>query len=541
MKNILVFGHKNPDTDSVCAAISMAYLKNKLGYKAEPRLLGSINDETKFVLDYLKIKKPKYLNDVKLQIKDINYRKKYFINHNESLLKAFEYMTKKDISTIPVVDDDNKYVKSLAMKDIARNQIMGDTSSLSTSFDHILTTLNGEQILKFDDEIKGNIIAASFRSTTFMDTIKITNNDILIVGDRHSIIEYAIKNKAKLLILTNNSDIKKRHLKQAEKNKVNIIKTNLDSFNVSIKIGLSNYIKDIPFTQNLLCINVNDYVSDILELTKQTKYSYYPIVDKNNTCQGLLKVADLNDKSPKQVILVDHNEYRQSADGIEEAEIKEIIDHHRIGSIGTNYPINFRNMPVGASNTIIYGLYKENNIEVTELMAKVMLSGILSDTLVLHSPTTTELDRKYVNELSKIANINYKEYGMEMLKKGANLKDKSINDIIHNDFKIYEENKYKVGIGTCQLFENDIKQLLTKKDEIINTLNEIHKNEKYDIIALFITDIINEGSYIFYSENSFDKLNKCFNIEIHEGLFMKNYISRKKQIIPAIMNILDNK
>lgn len=533
MRKILIFGHKNPDTDSVCSAISMSNLKNKLGLKTEPRVLGDINEETKFVLNHLNIQAPKYLNDVKLQIKDISYRKRYYINNKESIFKAFYYMNKKDISTIPVIDENKKYSKSLAMKDIARNQIMGNSNYLSTSYDHILETLNGDKVLKFDDEIKGEITAASFRSTTFMDIIELNNNDILIVGDRHSIIEYAIENNVKLLIITNNGEVKKKHLKLAERNKVNIIKTPLDSFNTSIKIGLSNYIKDISYTKDLLCINENDYVSDIQDLTRKTRYGYYPIVDKNKNCLGLLKVADLNDKKPKQVILVDHNEYSQSADGIEEAQIIEIVDHHKIGTTGTFYPINFRNMPVGSTCTIIYNLYKENNVEIDKKMATIMISGIISDTLILNSPTTTDVDKIATEELARIAELDYKKYGMEMLKAGSNIKGKTIREIIYKDFKVFDNDGIKIGVG--QVLTTDISELLDKKEEIINELNIISKDENYDILTLFLTDILNNGSYILYSDNSYNKIKYCFKQSLEESSYLDGYISRKKQILPAII------
>ncbi len=533
MNKILVFGHKNPDTDSVCAAISMSNLKNELGFKTEPRVLGDINNETKYVLDFLNIECPKYLNDVKLQIKDINYRKKFYLNEKESLLKAFKYMDEKDISTVPIVDSSLKFTKALAMKDIARNQVTGNLNYLSTSYDHIVEALNGEKVLKFDEEITGILASASLRSSTLSDTIDIPDCDILITGDLYRILDYSIKKNIKLLVVTSDYDIKKKYINQAIKNKINIIKTPYDGFNVSIKIGLSNYIRDLSYTKKLMCINDNDYVSDVLKLTKETRYSYYPIIDKNDICLGLLKVADLNDKSPKKVILVDHNEHNQSADGIDEAEIVEIVDHHKIGTIGTFYPINFRNMPVGSSNTIIYQMYKEERVKITKKMAAVMLSGILSDTLILNSPTTTADDKEAVLDLAKISGLDYKEYGMNMLRAGSNLEGKSINEIIYQDFKSFDSDDIRIGIGQVLTTEPD--KIIAMKDKIIEELNVIAKGEQYDILTLFVTDIINDGSYLLYSNNSYDKIKNSFKKDLSEGVFLKDYVSRKKQILPAIM------
>lgn len=535
MNKVLIFGHKNPDTDTVCAAITLSNLKNELGYKTEPRILGAINEETAYVLKKFEVKTPRYLNDVKLQIKDVNYRKKYYVNNKKSILDAFNFMSKNDISTIPVVDDKKKFSKSLAMKDIARNQISNDSKKISASYENILKSINGTKILKFDDELKGNIVTATFNNKN------LTNEDILIVENNYQAIESALKSKVKLIIITENQEIKSKYLKLAEKNKINIIKTPLDSFNTSIKIVFSNYIKDLEYTKDLLCIDENDYVNDVLALTKQTKFSYYPIVNKEDICLGLLKVADLNDKHPKKVILVDHNEYQQSVDGIEEAEILEIIDHHKIGSLGTKMPINFRTMPVGSTNTIIYYMYKENNIKINVQMASLMLSGIISDTLMLNSPTTTELDKIAVKDLEKISKLNHQKYGIEMLKAGTNLETKTKEQILYSDFKIYEENNKKIGIGICQAFTEEINIILDKKDEYIEMLNEIAKHEKYDIITLFITDIIGNGSYILYNNDSKKILNRCFKKDLYQGMFLDKFVSRKKQIVPAIINEIDNK
>lgn len=540
MKKVFVFGHKKPDTDSVTSAIALSYLKNQLGMNTEPRVLGDITNETKFVLDYFQVEAPKYLNDVKLQIKDLNYRRGYFIGNKESIAKGFEYMTKKGISTIPVVDDNKKFDGALAMKDIARNQISGNYRRLYTSYDHILEVLEGEEILRFDNEIDGMISVASFRSTTFRENFDIDRSTILIVGDRHSIIEYAVENQAKLLIITGNNQMKENHIEIAKRNKVNIIRTKKSSFDTANHIGLSNYIKTIQYTHNLLCFDEERDVNDLIEASNKTRFSYYPIIDKKNNCLGLLKLADINDRSLKKVILVDHNEYAQSVDGIEEAEIVEVVDHHKIGNIGTTLPINFRNMPVGSTNTILYLMYHENNIEIPKNIAGLMVSGILSDTLLLKSPTTTELDQKAVKELSKIANIHYEEYGMKMFKAGSSIKGKTKEEVLYTDFKNFDIDGKKVGIG--QIFTLDVEEFEKEKDSYVDLINAVAKNQDYYIVALFVTDIIKNGSYIFYNEKAQDTLDNCFDEpNLKEGSYLNGYVSRKKQIIPNIMRIMERK
>ena len=240
MGKVYVFGHQNPDTDSVTSAISLSYLKNQLGMDTEPRVLGHINKESKYVLDYFNIKEPKYLNDVKLQLKDVEYLKDVYIDKNSSINDVYEYLNEKGITGTPVVEDKNKYYGIVTVKDIAKELIKGDIHFLDATYENILNVLDGEEVLKYDDNIKGDILVASYRSTTFLNNINLTKDNILIVGDRHSIIEDAVNKGIKLLIVTGNGEIKDNHLKIAKQNKVNIIRTKNDSFTTSKKVSLSN-------------------------------------------------------------------------------------------------------------------------------------------------------------------------------------------------------------------------------------------------------------------------------------------------------------
>ncbi len=539
MGDIYIFGHKNPDTDSVTASIALSYLKNKMGMNTTPRVLGNINSETKFVLDYFKVPQPKYLNDVKLQIKDLNYEKNFFISEKKSIQDGYDMMNNGQVSTIPVVNESEKLIGILSMKDIARTLISGDFQSINTSFDNLIHSLHGKQLLKFDDIIEGKSLVASYRSTTFIENIKLTRNHIVIVGDRHGIIEYAVNSGIKLLIISGSGHIKDEHLKIAKENHVSVIKTDMRTLKVAQKLVLSNYIENVIHKQNIVSIKNNDYVTDFIELTRKNKFSNYPVIDEYQKCMGYLTVADVNDKVPKRVILVDHNEYEQSVDGLEEANILEIIDHHKIGSLATNAPINFRNMPVGSSNTIIFQMYMENNIEIPKQIAGLMLSGILSDTLLLKSPTTTMKDQHAVMMLSNIADVNYQEYGMQMFKASSSLTGKTMEEILYTDFKNFTIDNKKVGIG--QIFTMNIDDINNKQDELLDLLERTAKNNDYTIIALFVTDIINNGSYMYYNEKANDILGHCFNIEVKQGTYIPDCVSRKKQIIPPIMDYLEIK
>ena len=540
MNKTLIFGHKKPDTDSVCSAIGLSHLKNKLGYDTVPMVLGEINNETKFVLNYFNVEIPNYLNDVKLQIKDLDYLKDIFVFKNMSIFSTYNYMNENKISNVPVVDKNNMFLGTASMKDIAMDVITSESEILNTSYGNIIETLKGKELLKFDEEIKGNILVASFKSTTFLENIKLDNNTILIVGDRHSIIEYAVNSGVKLIILTGSSRIKDEHIEIARKNKVNIIKTDYFSFRVARLITLSNYVEEIINREQIVYFDENEDVKDFIQTATDTRYSYFPVTNKAGVCLGTIKLADISKKRKKQVILVDHNEFEQSVDGLDEADILEIIDHHKLGTIGTNLPINFRNMPVGSTCTIVYMLYKENNVPISKTIAGILLSGIISDTLLLVSPTTTELDRKVCGELSEIAEIDTQKYAMEMFKAGSILKGKNHEEIFYTDFKTFTINNKKVGVSQISTVNTD--EFETESNEYIELIEKIAKNNDYYLLVLLVTDILNNGSYVYYNSTSEDILNNCLNVpNLKQGYYLDGVISRKKQVIPNIMEVLNKK
>jgi len=533
---IYIFGHKNPDTDSVCSAIGLSYLKNAQGFDTEPRILSNLNEETKYVLKKFKIKEPKILNDVKLQVCDINYHKDFIVNSKESVYNAFFKMQDNNMSTIPVVDNKNKFIGAFAMKDIAKKEILGDNITLKSNFNFILEVLNGKEILKFNDEIDGEITNIDLRSTTFYNQNTFNKQTILIVGDRHSIIEDAVNKKVKLIIVTGNNKLKDEHLKIAEENKVNVIYTKKDSYETLLKIGFSNYIENYRYATDLVCVNENTDVTDLNDIINKTKHSYYPVINNNNECLGLIKLSDLRDTAPKKVMLVDHNEMSQSVDGLDEAEIVGIVDHHKLGTLGTNQPINFRNMTVGSTCTIVYQLFKENKIQIPDHIAKLLIAGIISDTLYLKSPTTTLVDEKVLKELAKTTNTNLEKLSIEMFRANDIIKSKTIKEIVYMDFKSFNIDKKTVGIS--QITTLNSKAILKQKSSYIRFLNKESNNQKYDIMLFVITDIFKNGSYILFNENAKETLRLSFDENLEQGDFLENMISRKKQILPAIMNYL---
>ncbi len=540
MEKVFVFGHKKPDTDSVTSAIVLSYLKNQLGMDTEPRVLGEINNETKYVLDYFKLEEPKLLDNVKLQIKDLTYHTGLNFYETDSIYNAFKFMNEKKISVIPIIDNNDKFKGIVSMKDITKNFLSDEYNKVDCSYENLLHTIEGQEVLRFDDRIKGSTIVSAYQHQTFMDNVKLTNDTILIVGDRSFIIEYAIKSKIKLIIITGNNDIKEEHLKLAKENKVNIIKTSYDSFKTIKYIGFADDLSRITLTNNIITFKEDGYVTEFTDIASKTKYSNYPVLDNENHCLGLLKLANVKDQRKKKVILVDHNEVKQSADGLDEAEVIEVVDHHNIGSIDTLMPITFRTQPVGCTNTILYKLYKEYNVEIPKHIAGLMVSGIVSDTLLLKSPTTTDLDKEALSELSKIAEVNWEKYGLDMLKAGTSLKGKTKEEILYTDFKNFTVGSENMGIG--QIFTFNFDELKADSKEYIDLLTNTAKNNDYTVIALFVTDVLKNGSYVFFNEQAKELMEYAYDIkDIEQGHFLPDVVSRKKQMAPNIMEAIKQK
>lgn len=540
MENIYIFGHKNPDTDSVTSAISLSYLKNKLGEKTIPCILGEVNNETKYVLDYFKYNEPIYLNDTRLQVKDLKYKRGCFINYKQTYSELYHYMQKEEVTGIPICNNEHKYLGIVTMKDLLKVIVDPLYTSLITSYDNILKTLNAREGLRFDNEISGNLLVSAYKTSEFEEKINLSNNHILIVGNRINIIKYALKSKVKMLIIVGCDKLDNDMINLAKKNRVNIVYSPYDSFYTAKLTLLSNYIKNIVNNQNnIAVIDENTYTYDFEMIFNKYKFTNYPIINKNNKVLGLLRMEDMHEKNPKKVIMVDHNEYEQSVLGIEEADILEIIDHHKIGNINSASPINFRNMAVGSTNTIIYEMYKEHHLTPPKNIAGLMIAGIISDTLLFHSPTTTKLDKKAVTELSKVANINVKKFASDMFEAGASIKGKTIEELIYNDFKVFNINDKKIGIG--QMTVIDYQAILNEKEKYLAVLEKISKEHGYSILSFCITDVINSNTYILYNEESKNTFETIFNIpNLTQGYELKGVVSRKKQIIPLLMDELNS-
>lgn len=532
--SILVFGHKSPDTDSVASAIALSHLKNQLGYNTMPCVLGNISKESQYVLDYFQLPTPRYISDVKIQVKDLQYDFAKGISPKKSILSTYNLMENNSLETIGVVDEDNKLLGIISMKNIAMGLIHGDFYHLETSLENLVQDLKGTVLSGNKEFFDGRVSVVAYYYKTIEGILG--ENDIVIVGDRYDIIECAIMSKVQLIIITGGNEIPQKYIDLAQINNITMILVPKDTYYISKVINMCNYTSRIMRTQNIIKFNEIEYIDEVKDELSHSHFRNYPVIDNEGKFLGFINRNHIMNPTRKKVILVDHNEYSQSAEGLDEADILEIIDHHKIGDISTSMPINFRNNPVGSTCTIIFWMYREHNIEIPFEIAGALLSGILSDTLLFKSPTTTDMDKKAVEELNKIVKLNIDDFAMDMFKFGTSLEGQSIEEIFYKDFKEFQLETFKTGIS--QVFTLDIDDVFNRKDLFINYIKKVHKRMNYDITLLLVTDILKEGSYILYQCKHNSVIPSAFEVSDEQGVFAKEVVSRKKQVIPKLLNAI---
>lgn len=525
MRPVYIFGHKSPDTDSVASAIALAYLRNKLGSKSIAKVIGPLNRETRFVLDYFKVPAPSYLNDVKMQICDVEYLKNSFVSRTDSIQMVYNRMKELGLTAIPIVNDSKVLTGYVSLENIM-DFLIKSKSKLKTNLKHLVSVLEATIINNSASNFEGNLV--------YNQESSVNENDIVVINNN---VDKFLNKNMKLLIIADNKPLNNKQKKLIVQKNINVIVSPYDILKISKKIILTNFINNIKLTPNPKTVNINSYYTDFLLLSKKANYNNYPIIKDNNVCLGVLKLSDIRNYEKKKVILVDHNNYEQSIDGLEEAEILEIFDHHNLGNIGTTMPIYFNCRPVGSTATIIYDSYKKERIVPPSQIAGLMLSAILSDTLLLSSPTTTDVDIKAAKELAKIAGVDYKQYGMKMLRAASSIKGLSMSELINQDFKTYTVSNNVYGISVITSMDFDV--ISQDMDKYIERLNEMSKKD-FKGVLLFITDVLMQGSYVIYNKGSEELLKTAFNLKsIKEGQFLEGIISRKKQILPALLKELE--
>lgn len=533
---IYVFGHKNPDTDSTVSAIGLSRLKNQLGMETKPYVLGKINREAQFVLDYFEVEPPKLLEEVNPQVSDLNFDKMVTLKPEDSILKAYQMMTEYHSKIMAVSDEEGRLLGLVTMKDIAMGLINGDFYHLKTSISNIAHAINGEILVKVNRLVEGTIVIAAYYNETLKERHIFSQESIVLVGDRFDVIEHAIMCQVNLIILTGGTHLPNHLLDLALSREVTIVTTEQDTYSVSKLINQCNFITQIMNREKLIRFSNRDYLDEVAEEIANSAHSNYPVVDKNGTYLGFLGRRHILKPKRKKVILVDHNEYGQSVDGLKEAQIVEIVDHHKLGDISTNQPISFTNVPVGSTATIVYNLYRQMDIVPDPQVAGLLLSGILSDTLYFKSPTTTPIDKKAAEALNQILNLDLDDYVMKMFKAGTSLEGQSAAEIFFKDFKDFESDTRKIGVS--QVFTLNLEAVEERKNEILEVLNHTHEANHYTVTLFLVTDIMKNGSYLMYRSEIGNLMNSVFDREVNQGSFIPDVVSRKKQVIPKIFEEL---
>ncbi len=549
-KNIWVVGHKNPDTDSICAAITYANLKNKLEEREEnskthfiPKRAGEINAETGFVLKRFGAKTPEYIDNVGTQLKDIAYTKTMGVSGQISMKKAWELMNELKVVTLPVVNDKNKLEGLIVTGDIAKSYMdVYDSTALSTArtqYKNIVETLAGVVITGNDHGyfVKGKVIVATGSAEATLEVM--AKDDLIIVGDNEDTQLACIEAGCSCLIITNGLRSSVKVLSAAVKNEVIIISSPYDSYTVARLINQSMPIKFFMTKANLICFELDDYVDEVREATAKIRYRAFPLLDENQNYVGIFSRRNLLDTQKKQVILVDHNEKSQAVDNVEDAEILEIIDHHRLGSLETIAPVFFRNQPLGCTSTIIYQMYKEKGVEIEKNIAGLLLSAIISDTLMFRSPTCTELDKLAAEDLAKLAEVVIEELAHDMFEAGSDFDNKTEEEILNQDFKTFYVND--LSFGVAQVSAMACSELDKVRGRIEKRIPTMMLEKKVDFILVMLTDIMEEKSVLlFHGDKAADLVRASFAYTYTDenSITVPGLISRKKQLVPAIMKSL---
>ena len=544
----MVIGHRNPDTDSICSAICYANLKQAVtGEEYMPARAGHVNGETQFVLDYFGAEEPQLVEDVRTQVRDIEIRKTKGVADNISLKRAWNIMQENNVVTIPSVREDGTLEGLITVGDITKTYMnIYDSSILSkanTQYSNIIETLEAELIIgsaeAYFDQGKVLIAAANPDLMEFY----IEPHDLVILGNRYESQLCAIEMGADCIIVCEGAAVSMTIKKIAQERGCTIIATTYDTYTAARLINQSMPISYFMTREHLITFNSDDYIDEIREVMASKRHRDFPILDKDGRYLGMISRRNLLGAKGKQVILVDHNEKNQAVAGIENAEILEIIDHHRLGTIQTMSPVFFRNQPLGCTATIIYQMYQEAGIKVEPKIAGLLCSAIVSDTLLFRSPTCTPVDEMAARALADIAGIDIEKYAMEMFSAGSNLKDKSDEEIFYQDFKRFTSGKVTIGVG--QITSLNGGELDKLKGRMEAFMEKALENNGLDMIFFMLTNLLTETTeLICEGQGALQLAGKAFHQDIElleeEGLKepvlrLPGVVSRKKQLIPELM------
>ncbi|MCR5834154.1 MAG: putative manganese-dependent inorganic diphosphatase [Selenomonadaceae bacterium] len=535
-KPIYVIGHRNPDTDSICSAIGYAHLKQAMGENAVPARCGKINNETKYALEYFKVEQPLLLTDLYPRVKDVALECKTVVRQHDTLRHLGEVMRKSELQSVPVTDSNGDLVGIVTVGDLAKRYFLElglqSLVDMRVRYRDIIQATEAKVLASGDenDFIEGNIVISA--GSAFSTVSVLNRKDIVLVGDRSvdTLMQF-LECGVSALIVTMNSRIAPEVLEEAKKRKVFVLLTPYDTYTVGRLLNQCVPIRRIMHS-NPVCFRPMDLLSDIKGVMDEHRYRSYPVVE-NGKLVGLVSADEIMLPERERVILVDHNERGQAIEGIEDAKIMEIIDHHRLGGIQTSEPIYTHQEPVGCTCTIVANMHWHRDVDIPPSIAGLLLSAIISDTVLFKSPTCTPYDKKTAERLADIAGVDLKEYGLAMLRAGAGIGNKTPAEIAKNDLKEFKIGDYRIIVS--QISVMDPKEILDIEDQIIDFMKENCEREGFDMHLLMATDILEEATYLIYAGSPKTLIGEAFKKDASgTHVYLPGVMSRKKQIIPPL-------
>lgn len=541
-EKIFVIGHKNPDTDSICSAIAYADIKNRTSQKVKyvAKRAGQINEETEYVLNRFGMQPPGYLSNIGTQVKDMDIRVSPDADKSMSLKNAWDLMMDKSIVSLPIRDKEGQLEGLITIGDIAKTYMDTTDSYLlsraKTQYKRIAETIEGTVIEGNEHGYfaKGKVLVGTANPEMLKDYIE--EDDLIIMGDREEDHLQAIAQNVSCIIVGMGIEVTEKVIKLAHEKEIIIIMSPYDTFTIARLINQSIPVRYIMKTENLVTFNTEDFTDDIQNEMIKHRHRAFPVINKKGKCIGTISRRNFLDMHKKKVALVDHNEKDQAVDNIEKAEIVEIIDHHKLGSLETMTPISFRNQPVGCTATILYEMYGEQKLEISPTIAGLLCAAIISDTLMFRSPTCTLSDKMAAGALALIAGIDIEKFAREMFKAGSNLKDKSPEEIFYQDYKKFiAEGDINFGVGQISSMDSD--ELAEIKERLVPFMVSECGRHGVTRVYFMLTNIIEESTeLLYYGEGSEDMAKLAFHMDPVDGAFdLRGVVSRKKQLIPALM------
>ena len=541
-EKIFVIGHKNPDTDSICSAIAYADIKNRTSQKVKyvAKRAGQINEETEYVLNRFGMQPPGYLSNIGTQVKDMDIRMSPDADKSMSLKNAWDLMMEKSIVSLPIRDKEGQLEGLITIGDIAKTYMDTTDSYLlsraKTQYKRIAETIEG--IVVEGNEhgyfAKGKVLVGTANPQMLKTYIE--EDDLIIMGDREEDHLEAIEQNVSCIIVGMGIEVTEKVIKLAHEKEIIIIMSPYDTFTIARLINQSIPVRYIMKTENLVTFNTEDFTDDIQNEMIKHRHRAFPVINKKGKCIGTISRRNFLDMHKKKVALVDHNEKDQAVDNIEKAEIVEIIDHHKLGSLETMTPISFRNQPVGCTATILYEMYGEQKLEISPTIAGLLCAAIISDTLMFRSPTCTLSDKMAAGALALIAGIDIEKFAREMFKAGSNLKDKAPEEIFFQDYKKFiAEGDISFGVGQISSMDSD--ELAEIKERLIPFMVSECGRHGVTRVYFMLTNIIEESTeLLYYGDGSEEMAKTAFHMDPVDGTFdLKGVVSRKKQLIPALM------